>query len=203
MSRPYTTPEIKAVYDNFIGRYELRNKSILICQMYIGARISDILSLTISDVYSHDKLRYDVRITESKTKKLKEVQIVKEFRAKLERWINHRIDVNRATYDSPLFMSERGNQLSYKAYLDALQLATRASGVDFREYEIGAHSPRKWYGNTILDQLVVSGVKFIDALQTVRKLYNHESLATTTCYLGLDAQQTKEANINHAGVSFV
>lgn len=192
MSRPLTTQEVTEILSNFTGKQELRNVTVFFCQIFIGSRISDILSLRIQDVY-HKKMRKKLVYTERKTGKKNSTPITGKLKEVLQEWIDYRINYCRASGKSFLFTSNRGGALSYDAYQYALKRAAEAAGLSWVPGEIGTHGCRKWFGNYIIEQELKNGEDFVNAAQTVRKLYNHKSLGATTCYLGKD--QDKEEQV--------
>ena len=54
-TRPLDNHEIRRVSAAFTGTYEIRNRALFIIGVSTGGRISELLSLTIGDVYQNDK----------------------------------------------------------------------------------------------------------------------------------------------------
>ena len=54
-TRPLDNDEIRRVSAAFTGTYEARNRGLFMLGVSTGGRISELLSLTIGDVYQNDK----------------------------------------------------------------------------------------------------------------------------------------------------
>jgi len=52
-TRPLTTKEIIAVNKQFTGKFEVRNRSLFMLGVSVGGRISELLALTIGDVWQN------------------------------------------------------------------------------------------------------------------------------------------------------
>jgi len=50
-ARPLSNSEILLVSDQFTGTYAIRNRSLFMLGVSVGGRISELLALTIGDVY--------------------------------------------------------------------------------------------------------------------------------------------------------
>ena len=55
-TRPLDNAEIRRVFACFTGTYEVRNRGLFMLGVSTGGRISELLSLTISDVYQNGNL---------------------------------------------------------------------------------------------------------------------------------------------------
>ena len=51
--RPLDNTEIKKVADAFTGVFEIRNRGLFMLGVSVGGRISELLALTIGDVYQN------------------------------------------------------------------------------------------------------------------------------------------------------
>ena len=54
-TRPLDNDEIRRVSSAFTGMYEVRNRALFMLGVSTGGRISELLSLTIGDVYQNGK----------------------------------------------------------------------------------------------------------------------------------------------------
>ncbi len=52
-ARPLTPKEIKIVSSNFAGKFAVRNRSLFMLGVNVGGRISEMLSLTVGDVWQN------------------------------------------------------------------------------------------------------------------------------------------------------
>jgi len=50
-SRPLTELEIQNILQSFTGKYSLRNRTLFLLGLNTGARISELLSLDVGDVW--------------------------------------------------------------------------------------------------------------------------------------------------------
>ncbi len=50
-SRPLTEVEIQQILQSFYGKYSLRNRTLFLLGLNTGARISELLSLDVGDVW--------------------------------------------------------------------------------------------------------------------------------------------------------
>ena len=58
-TRPLNKNEIRLVSACFTGTYEVRNRGLFMLGVSTGGRISELLSLTIADVYQNRRDRQD------------------------------------------------------------------------------------------------------------------------------------------------
>ena len=58
-TRPLDNNEIRLVSACFTGTYEVRNSGLFMLGVSTGGRISELLSLTIADVYQNRRVRQD------------------------------------------------------------------------------------------------------------------------------------------------
>ena len=54
-ARPLTNDEILLVADQFDGTYAIRNRSLFMLGVSVGGRISELLALTVGDVWQNGK----------------------------------------------------------------------------------------------------------------------------------------------------
>jgi site-specific recombinase XerD len=54
-TRPLTTDEIRAVSKQFDGDFAIRNRSLFMLGVSVGGRISELLALTIGDVWQNNQ----------------------------------------------------------------------------------------------------------------------------------------------------
>ena len=63
--RPLNNDEIQLVSDCFTGTFEIRNRSLFMIGVSTGGRISELLSLTIGDVYQNGRAVSDLLYSKS------------------------------------------------------------------------------------------------------------------------------------------
>ena len=62
-TRPLDNNEIRLVSACFTGTYEVRNRGLFMLGVSTGGRISELLSLTIGDVYQNRRAVTDLPLT--------------------------------------------------------------------------------------------------------------------------------------------
>ncbi len=58
-ARALTAEEIQSIKKSFFGAYEVRDRTLFLIGLYTGARISELVSLNLGDVYQHGKVVKD------------------------------------------------------------------------------------------------------------------------------------------------
>ncbi len=140
-----------------------------------GLRISDIISLNISDVRNKSY----ITLIEQKTGKFKKIPINSKLKPMLEEYI-----IGKDS-DAPLFQSVFQNRLDrFRAY-HIIKDACRSAGLDER---IGTHTLRKTFGYHHYQQF-----KDVALLQ---KIFNHSSPQITLRYIGIEQDQIDESYRN-------
>lgn len=166
--------DIDTVWDiaEYLGESSERNKIMFLFGIYVGIRISDIVTRKIRDVRDLDY----VRIREQKTGKEKAFPINPELRPLLKSYIS-----NHADYEW-LFPSRQGEGhikrgQAYKILNDA--------GKRFGLEHLGTHTMRKTFGYHFYQQTH-------DAV-TLQKIFNHSDLHITLRYIGIEQDAMDEA----------
>lgn len=170
---PIRNPTLVEDIANYIKKNNERNYILFMCGIYTGLRISDILSLKISDV----KNKNYISLKEQKTKKQKTFKINPILKKEL---INYTYDKDpddyliksRETYNKPLTRS-----MAYKI----LQKAAEKFSLE----RIGCHTLRKTFGYHFYQQT--------KDIVTLMKIFNHSHHSVTLRYIGIEQE-----NINNA-----
>ena len=143
---------------------------------YKGLRISDILSLRLSDIV-RDGDRYRLEITEQKTKKKRVFTVPLVIQQYIENYCLR----------NGIEKTERIFNLTERAISKQLALV-----CDYLGFEgIGTHSFRKWYATEIYKN---NGYD----ITLVQRLLQHSSAAITQRYIGIEPQRIEEAIEGHA-----
>ena len=150
-----------------------RRYLLWLCGIYLGRRVGDLLQLKVGDVRG----KYCVVCREQKTGKRAEMWISGELRNAFNVCLMGRHDdeyIFSISGDAPI--NER------TAYRD-IQEIKKLAGI--RDINMGTHTLRKTFGyhyyHTTHD---IAGLM---------SLFNHSSQATTMIYIGIDADETREA----------
>ena len=156
-----------------------RNRLLFVLGINFGLRISDLLSLKVSDVIDENgKARAHFDILEEKTKKkgkLRRVTINAKAKAELK-------EQGISEYsDAYLFPSRKGDKPigRVQAYRILNEAAANA-GID----EVGTHTLRKTFG--------YHAYKAGTPIEVIQKVFNHSTPHVTLAYIGISADNIKE-----------
>lgn len=188
--RPLTDEELEAVSDHFQGYMEHRNRCLFWLGITTGFRVSELLSLRVSDVWRNGRMPETVRIRRNRSKGKKRGQSA-HFAPRARPYVHHWLFVIWKRYgtapDLPLFHSRNGKSRgitrmqAHRMLTDTMSLA----GLDGAYGELATHSMRKTYAATMWEH-------FGDIF-SVQKALRHKSPASTMAYLSFD-----EKEITHA-----
>lgn len=154
----------------------LRNYAVFILGINSGLRISDLLSLKVSDVLDEkNRLKDRVIIKEKKTGKNKEFPFGNTTKVALKEYLNS-FEYASHMY---LFPSKKGGlSLSRQQAYRIINDAARAVGIKER---IGTHTLRKTFGYWAYQQ----GVD----ITRIQKLLNHSAPSVTLAYIGITQEE--------------
>ena len=156
--------------------YEL----LFVMGLNTALRISDLLSLTISDVTDTDrKILKTICVKEHKTGKLKRLRVNESLKNALSEYLAAYPKRKRCT---PLFVSQKCGALSRSQAWRTLKAAGESVGLE----NIGTHSLRKTFGYHAYEK---SGRD----IGLVQKLLNHSVCRITLRYIGIDRERMDNA----------
>ena len=189
-TRPLDNDEIRRVSGCFTGMYEVRNRGLFMLGVSTGGRISELLSLTISDVYQNKKPVSDLLYSKSIVKGgevSRSVPVNADGRRSIDELMNwHRRHYgNPIASTRPLFPSRHQSgtvPMHRQTAHDILKDAFTAAGLNGK---LATHSLRKSFAQRVYEQ---SGDIFL-----VQELLGHKSVSTTQRYLGVDWASAREA----------
>ena len=146
-TRPLDTHEIRKVADCFDGTFAVRNRGLFMLGVSTGGRISELLSLTIGDVYQNraavTDLLYDKSIVKG-GEVSRAVPVNRDGKQAIHDLIAwHREQYNTTHKNRPLFPSRNGQgtqQMSRRTAHDVLKNAFEAAGLNGH---LATHSLRK------------------------------------------------------------
>ena len=189
-TRPLDNNEITLVSACFDGTYAIRNRALFMLGVSTGGRISELLSLTIGDVYQNEKpvsdLLYDKSIVKGG-----EVSRAVPVNTDGMRSITDLITWHREQYrrkptpSRPLFPSRNGNgkqRMTRRAAHNVLKAAFVAAGLNGH---LATHSLRKSFAQRLYEQ---TGDVFV-----VQEMLGHKSISTTQKYLGVNYANVRDA----------
>lgn len=187
-ARPLTKDEIIAVANQFDGTYAIRNRALFLLGVSVGGRISELLALTIGDVWQNDQPVADLLFRKS-TVKGKETARMVPVNEDGRKAIAELVDWHMETFgvldpDRPLFPSRKfGAALSRSQAHRVLEQAFSKAGLNGK---LATHTLRKSYAQRLYD---ASGDIFL-----VKELLGHQSVETTKQYLGVSYAKAQAAS---------
>ena len=189
-TRPLDNTEIRRVSACFTGTFETRNRGLFMIGVSTGGRISELLSLTIGDVYQNGKPVSDLLFDKSVVKGgevSRAVPVNRDGRlaiADLIAWHQKRYPPLRET-NRPLFPSRNGQgsqRMSRRTAHDVLKHAFQSAGLNGH---LATHTLRKSFAQRLYDR---TGDIF-----AVQELLGHKNVATTQKYLGVNYASVRDA----------
>ena len=168
------------------GRMGVRNWAMFRVGICLGIRVSDLMRLKWFWLKNQDgSWRKRLKVVEKKTSKLNNILItpaVKETLDEYAAWLGD--------YDlqSPVFAKSTGEPMTKQYASDLLREANKICGI---EKHISSHTMRKTFANIVV--ACYDGSMEMEAIDRVRSLLNHESLTTTSHYLGIVRQKDDAA----------
>jgi len=149
----------------------LRDHCLFVLGINSGLRISDLLSLKISDVAEGKKIKNRITLREQKTGKLKDFPLGSSSVKALKEYLDSRGDY---TADDWLFPSQKGGPITRQHAWRILSKAAKTVGIT---EAVGTHTLRKTFGYWAFK----SGVD----ITRIQKLLNHSSPGITLAYIGI------------------
>ena len=165
-----------------ILRVNLRDHCLFVLGINSGLRISDILSLKISDVTDGSKIKDRISLKEKKTGKFIDFPIGATSTKALKEYLDTRGEYEPDEY---LFKSRKGDgPISGTQAWRILNAAADSVGIT----DIGTHSLRKTFG-----YWAFKGGADITRIQ---KLLNHSSPGITLAYIGITREELDDVYLN-------
>jgi integrase len=169
------------VSKSFGGRYAARDKALFLLGLKTGFRISELLSLTVGDVWQHGQFvdRVAVQRRHMKGKgQGRSVPLHPEAKTALASWLMEMNRLREVTPETFLFLSHKGqNQPLRRAQAHhILQEAYQANALTGM---IGCHGMRKTFGQKVY---TATGRD----LRATQHAMGHKSPASTAAYLAVD-----------------
>lgn len=189
-ARPLSNDEILLVSDQFSGTYATRNRSLFMLGVSVGGRISELLSLTIGDVWQNHQPVSDLLFQKDMVKGKENARMV-PVNADGRKAISDLIDWHRGQRsgrtlapERPLFVSRQGGgALTRGQAHKILEAAFTKAGLNGK---LATHSMRKSYAQRMYD---ATGDIYL-----VREMLGHKDVKTTQKYLGVSYQKAQAAS---------
>ena len=188
-TRPLNNDEIRRVSAAFTGTFEIRNRGLFMIGVSTGGRISELLSLTIGDVYQNGSAVTDLLFQRSIVKGgevSRAVPVNADGRRAIDALVNwHRRHYRSVAAKRPLFPSRHKSgtvALHRQTAHDILKNACIAAGLNGK---LATHSLRKSFAQRLYDKT--------GDIYMVQELLGHRNLSTTQHYLGVNYADARAA----------
>lgn len=190
-TRPLTNEEIRKVRDAFEGKYAERNRGLFMLGVSIGGRVSELLSLTVGDVYQNKQAVTDFQFDKAIVKggeTSRTIPVNVDGRKAIESLINwqcHEFGFGNLHPSKPLFPSRKGGSMKRQAIHKILEKAFVNAGLNGK---LATHTLRKTFAQRLYEKC--------NDIYLVKELLGHKNVATTQAYIGVNyitAQAAVEA----------
>lgn len=169
--------KIEAMKSYLKGK-NLRDYLLFVLGLNTGLRISDLLELKYSDIFTDcNKFREHLTIKEEKTEKTKKIKLNNVARKALKEYIS----IYKLAGKDYLFRSRKGGRISR---VQAYRVLTEAAKI-IKIEDFGTHSLRKTWG-----YWTYGASRYNIAL--IMDMFNHSSPAVTLRYIGINQDQKDE-----------
>lgn len=188
-ARPLNSKEIIAVSNQFYGDFKVRNKALFMLGVSVGGRISELLALSIKDVWQNEQAVSDLLFQKDIVKGKETARMVpvnadgREAIRELVAW--HKEHYGHIDHARPLFTSRKlGKAISRVQAHRILEDAFTSAGLNGK---LATHSLRKTYAQRMYD---ATGDIFL-----VREMLGHKDVKTTQDYIGVSYAKAQAASI--------
>ena len=188
-TRPLDNDEIRLVSGCFTGTFEARNRGLFMLGVSTGGRISELLSLTLGDVYQNRKAVTDLLYDRSIVKGgevSRAVPVNTDGRLAIEALIAwHREKYGKLDVKRPLFPSRNKSgsvAMNRQTAHEMLKIAFTAAGLNGK---LATHSLRKSFAQRLYEES--------SDIYLVQELLGHRNVATTQKYIGVNYTTARQA----------
>ena len=189
-TRPLTNEEIRKVRDAFDGKFAQRNRGLFMLGVSIGGRISELLALTIGDVWQNGHPVTDFQFDKAIVKggeTSRTIPVNSDGRAAIEdimAWHRGvmRLFGDNIPPDTPLFPSQKGGSIKRQAAHEILEKAFVAAGLNGK---LATHTLRKTFAQRLYQKC--------NDIFMVKEMLGHKNVSTTQAYIGVNYISVQEA----------
>jgi integrase len=185
--RPLNEAELERLLRAINGRYAARDRALLMLGVVTGYRISELLSLSIDDVWQFGQVTTHVAVERKVMKGQREgrtVPLNQKVRPYLVEWVRFSLNAGR-TLASPLFWS---NKLPDQPIdrRQASRILGQAKKTARLHGKINTHTMRKTFAKNMYDRLEGDIFKVKTAL-------GHKSVDSTVAYMSFNQNEIDRA----------
>ena len=189
-TRPLTNEEIRKVRDAFDGKFAQRDCGLFMLGVSVGGRISELLALTVGDVWQNghpvSDFQFDKEIVKG-GETSRTIPVNSDGRRAIEeiiRWhVNHFGGLfTELSPDTPLFPSQKGGPMKRQAAHKIFKKAFEKAGLNGK---LATHTLRKTFAQRLYQQC--------NDIYMVKEMLGHKSVATTQAYIGVNYISVQEA----------
>ena len=191
-TRSLNNEELTLISNSFEGKYAVRDRSLILIGISTGGRISELLSLTIGDVYQNKKPVESLHFNRDVVKGKENARAVPVNSDGIGA-IAELIDWHKEMYGSldtgrPLFPSRqsRKQRISAVTRQRAHQIFKQVCQRAGLNGNLATHSLRKSYAQRLYAILA--------DIFSVKEMLGHRNVTTTQAYLGVDIEKVKKAS---------
>lgn len=201
--RPLTPNEFALVLRAFRGRDELRNRALFVLGVTTGFRISELLSVSISDVHREGRQVQRIRVRRRDMKGGRRrgprrgrgavhgrtAVLTPLARKHLELWLGHLALEGALDPDAPLFRSRKGKDRAISRVQAYRVLRDAFAYCELDLTSPGTHTMRKTFADTMYEALGHDLFK-------LQKALGHASPSSTVAYLSFNEEEIDEAALS-------
>lgn len=161
-----------------------RNRAMVETLYSCGLRVSELISLRISQVFEHD----EYIIVEGKGNKQRIVPISQEALTQINAYISQTRGIVQPARgaDDVLFLNRRGGALSRVMVFYIIKQLAEMAGI---RKTVSPHTLRHSFATHLLEH----GAN----LRAIQQMLGHESIVTTEIYVHIDRQRLREEILAH------
>lgn len=187
--RPLSDPEIAKILTVLgTGNFPARDRALFLLGLRSGFRISELLSLTIADVFQNGQYVSQITVARKFMKKKLEGRTVvlhPEAKKALEVLVHELQCRGRSNPKSFIFCSREGTNepMDRRSAWHMLRKATQKCGITGK---IGTHCMRKTFAKKVHEKLGRD-------LMKTQKALGHKQITSTTSYLSFNEEDVDDA----------
>lgn len=176
--RPLTDVEIEEVLASFGGRWAKRDRALFLLGVKTGFRISELLSLTIGDLFQHGRMVERITVSRRHMKRKIEgrtVPLNAQATEAVRVWIEQMRGQGGVTPKTVLFRSRKGENKPISR-VTAYKILRVVFDDNEMTGKLGTHSMRKTFANVVHERLGRD-------ISKTKKALGHKNINSTDSYL--------------------